>query len=246
MTAPVSGGNGGPGAPRVVVTVGTDHHPFDRLIGWINDCLAQHPEQSGGFFVQSGTASITPACPGSRFLPTDQLDALLDGAEVIVCHGGPASIASAWARGQLPIVVPRLRRLGEHIDDHQLDFCVQVAEVGRIRLAQTAADFAEYLDEAAHDSRRFRGSGLQADVDAAVARFGALVEELVGRPSRRPLLAHRARRSRRAPETDNGLPATIGSLSPGLIPAVSTTWHASGSSACVGLPGLANEEQEQR
>jgi UDP-N-acetylglucosamine transferase subunit ALG13 len=209
MTAPEAGGNGGPGARRVVVTVGTDHHPFDRLIGWINDCLARYPERSTEFFVQSGTASVTPACPWSRFLRTDQLGALLDGAEVIVCHGGPASIASAWSRGQVPIVVPRLRRLGEHVDDHQLDFCVQVAEVGRIRLAQTAAAFAEYLDEAARDSRRFRCGALPGDVDTAVARFGALVEELVGRPARRPLLARRSRRSRPALEAGSGLPAAV-------------------------------------
>jgi len=210
MTAPEAGGNGAPGARRVVVTVGTDHHPFDRLIGWVNDCLARRPEDSAEFFVQSGTASVTPACPWSRFLGTDQLGALLDEAEVIVCHGGPASIASAWARGQVPIVVPRLRRLGEHVDDHQLDFCVQVAEVGRIRLAQTAAAFAEYLDEAARDIRRFRCSPLPGDVDTAVARFGALVEELVGRPARRTLLARRARWQRPAPEAGSGLTAAIG------------------------------------
>ena len=244
MTAQVGSGNGRPDAPSVVVTVGTDHHPFDRLVGWINGCLAQHPEQRGAFFVQAGTTSVTPECPWSRFLATDQLDTLLDGADLIVCHGGPASIASAWARGQLPIVVPRLRRLGEHVDDHQLDFCVQVAEVGRIRLAQTAAAFTEYLDEAAQDRRRFRASGLEADVDAAVARFGALVEELVGRPGRRPLLAHRARRSRRGSQPAGGLPAAIGSRSPETIPAVNTNCHASGSSARVGFSGLGSEEQE--
>jgi UDP-N-acetylglucosamine transferase subunit ALG13 len=218
MTAPEASDSGGPGARRVVVTVGTDHHPFDRLIGWINDCLARHPERRTEFFVQSGTASVTPACPWSRFLGTGQLDALLDGADLIVCHGGPASIAGAWARGQVPIVVPRLRRLGEHVDDHQLDFCVQVAEVGRVRLAQTAAAFADYLDEAACDSRRFRCSASQGDIDTAVARFGALVEELVGSPARRSLLARRARRPRPVPEA--------------------------GSSAWASLPGLVNKEQE--
>ena len=50
------------------MTVGTDHHPFDRLIGWTNDWLRAHPEQVPRFFVQSGTASVVPACPGSGFL----------------------------------------------------------------------------------------------------------------------------------------------------------------------------------
>ena len=47
--------------PRVVVTVGTDHHQFDRLIGWINGWLSQNPQQAGAVFVQSGAASISPA-----------------------------------------------------------------------------------------------------------------------------------------------------------------------------------------
>ena len=172
--------------PRIVVTVGTDHHPFDRLIAWTNDWLAQHPDQIHGFFVQSGAASIIPACPSARFLETAQLNALLDEAEVMVCHGGPGSIADAWARGQVPIVVPRLRRFGEVVDDHQVDFCRKLADLGRIRLTQEPAGLAGLLDDAARDHTRFRITRPAADVDAAVARFGELVEELVSRPSRWP------------------------------------------------------------
>jgi len=244
MTAPAAGSTGAVAAPRVVVTVGTDHHPFDRLIEWINECLGQHPERSAACFVQAGTATVTPVCPASRFLDTEKLGALLDGADVIVSHGGPGSISSAWARGHVPIVVPRLRRLGEHVDDHQVDFCVKFAELGRIRLAQTPAAFAEFLDEAARDRRGFRATGLEGDVSATVERFAALIDELVARPPRRPLLVHRARRMRARPQTDNVIPAAIGSLPPGLNPAVSTNWHATGSPACASLPGTANEEQE--
>lgn len=187
-------------ASRVVVVVGTDHHPFGRLIGWVNDWLGLHPEQATGFFVQSGTARVTPACPWSPFLDIDQLDVLLDQADVIVCHGGPASISNAWLRGQVPIVVPRLRRLGEHVDDHQLDFCLKVAELGRIRLAQTPAAFTGLLAEAARDVSGFRRRGAESIPDQAVARFGALVDELVSRPRRRlpqirPVIRPRRRRA---------------------------------------------------
>jgi UDP-N-acetylglucosamine transferase subunit ALG13 len=190
-----------PAGPRVVVTVGTDHHPFDRIIGWINDWLDAHPQQVRGFFVQSGAASVVPACPGSRFLDVGRLDAVLDEADVIVCHGGPASIAAAWARGLLPIVVPRRPQLGEHVDDHQVRFCLKLAELGRVWLAQTPAEFASKLAEAARDPARLRADVPAADVDAAVERFGELVEELVGRPRRRLPLWHRSRRVPHRPVT---------------------------------------------
>jgi UDP-N-acetylglucosamine transferase subunit ALG13 len=233
-----------PASPRILVTVGTDHHPFNRLIAWTNDWLAQHPDRIHGFFVQSGAASVTPACPSARFLDTTQLNALLDEADVMVCHGGPGSIADAWMRGQVPIVVPRLRRFGEVVDDHQVDFCRKLSELGRVRLAQGRAGLAGLLDDAARDHTRFRISGSTADVDAAVARFGELVEDLVGRPSRWRPLTHVGGRIRRRTQTGTGDLAVTGNrlLRPGL--AASMKLHASGSSARADLSGKANEEQE--
>jgi UDP-N-acetylglucosamine transferase subunit ALG13 len=227
-----------------LVTVGTDHHPFDRLIAWTNDWLAHHPDRTHGFFVQSGAASVIPACLSARFLEIAQLKALLDEADVMVCHGGPGSIADAWAQGQVPIVVPRLSQLGEVVDDHQVDFCRKLAELDRIRLAEERADLAGLLDDAIRDHTRFRITGPAADVDAAVARFGELVEELVGRPSRWPPPIHVGRRNRRRPRNGSGDPAVAGnpSLRSGL-PA-SMNWRVSGSSARADLAGKANEEQE--
>ena len=233
-----------PAGPRVVVTVGTDHHPFDRLIGWTNDWLRQHPEHIPRFFVQSGAASVQPDCPGSRFLDAGQLGALLDMADVMLCHGGPGSISDAWERGQVPIVVPRLRRLGEVVDDHQVDFCRKLAELGRVRLAEEPAGLAELLDEAARDHTRFRTSAPGTDISAAVGRFGDLVDELLSRPRRRLSLTHRARLISREPATGTGGIAGTGQISPGLVPAPRTTWHQAGPSARVGLAGMANEEQE--
>jgi UDP-N-acetylglucosamine transferase subunit ALG13 len=188
----------GPAGPRILVTVGTDHHQFDRLIGWINDWLRRHPEFVPTFFVQSGSASVVPDCPGSRFLEVEELSALLGSADVIVCHGGPGSIADAWTVGKLPIVVPRLPQLGEIVDDHQVYFCRRVAELGRIRLAQTATEFADLLDEAARNYTSFQTSLPKADVDAAVARFGELVDAMASQPRRRPLILG-GRRIRRRP-----------------------------------------------
>lgn len=233
-----------PASPRVVVTVGTDHHPFDRLIGWTNDWLRQHPEHIQGFFVQSGAASVQPDCPGSRFLDAGQLGALLDLADVMLCHGGPGSISDAWQRGQVPIVVPRLRRFGEVVDDHQVDFCRKLAELGRVRLAEEPTGLAELLDEAARDHTRFRTTAPETDISAAVGRFGDLVDELVSRPRHRLSLTHRARRISRRPETGTGGIAGAGPISPGLVPAASADWHQPGPSARVGLAGMANEEQE--
>jgi UDP-N-acetylglucosamine transferase subunit ALG13 len=225
------------------VTVGTDHHPFNRIISWTNDWLRLHPEQAPGFFVQSGAVSVIPACSSSQFLDVERMSRVLDGADVIVCHGGPESIAAAWERGLLPIVVPRLPQRGEHVDDHQVHFCLKLAELGRVWLAQTPAEFASSLSEATRDYARLRACVPAADVDAAVARFGQLVDEIVGRPrSRRP----RRQQSRRVPviPKPSHFPAAVNANMPlALIPESSTRWNAQDGQTSAGVRELADEEQ---
>jgi UDP-N-acetylglucosamine transferase subunit ALG13 len=231
--------------PRVLVTVGTDHHPFDRLIGWVNGWLEQHPEHADSFFVQSGTASLTPACPTADFLDTHRLGELLDQADVLVCHGGPASIADAWRRGHVPIVVPRLRSLHEHVDDHQLDFCVKVAELGHVRLARTAEEFANFIGEVGEHQHSVRVSRPAGDIDAAVVRFGALVDELVSRPRRRPSLLNLFRRQ--SPGQGEFVTEDSGPAVPqprDAVSGISGSWRAARSPAGVGLAGVPKEEQE--
>ncbi|CCF26446.1 Putative glycosyl transferase [Leuconostoc citreum LBAE C11] len=47
---------------------------------------------------------------------------LLEEARIIITHGGPASFLSVLSQGKKPIVVPRLTKFGEHVNNHQLTF----------------------------------------------------------------------------------------------------------------------------
>lgn len=228
---------------RMVVIVGTDHHPFNRLIRWTNEWLCSHPEMSDRCFVQYGTASVRPTCSGSQFLEVSPLSAMLDTAEVIICHGGPGSISEAWARSRRPIVVPRLARLGEHVDDHQADFCQQVAELGKIALAQTLPEFTMLMDEAVTDPSCLRADSPGSDSPEAVARLGKLVEELVSRPRRRSLIG-RGRRVSRDPLAGTGNLVGAGNPWPELVPSASTNWQANRKASRTGLAATVNEEQE--
>jgi UDP-N-acetylglucosamine transferase subunit ALG13 len=228
---------------RIVVTVGTDHHPFERMITWTNRWLSDRLGINAACFVQWGSAATRPACAGSDFLDIVQLAELLDAADVIVCHGGPATIAEAWARSRKPIVVPRLARLGEHVDNHQAEFCEKAAELGRIALARTLADFTRLLDDAVTDPSRYRAISSSSDADLAVVRLGGLVEGLVSR-RRRHLLFGRGRRLRRGHDAGTSTSAGNGYPSPEVGPAFSTDWQADRMSVRTGLAALVNEEQE--
>jgi UDP-N-acetylglucosamine transferase subunit ALG13 len=146
--------------PLLLVTVGTDHHPFDRLVRWADAWLAGHPgalrclmqtgtstPPAGGVRPEGsgeprrgapvGQGGSPEGCPGGSggvewraYLEFEALQAAMASAAAVVCHGGPGTILGARHMGAVPIVVPRQHRLGEHVDDHQVAFSRRLAAEG--------------------------------------------------------------------------------------------------------------------
>ena len=129
----------------VVVMLGTDHHPFDRLVGWTDEEARARPGTR--FVVQHGASRTPEVAEGSPFLPVEQIRALLVEAAAVVCHGGPGTIMDARSAGHVPICVPRDPALGEHVDGHQQRFAALVHDAGVVRRVTDRAAFREALDE---------------------------------------------------------------------------------------------------
>lgn len=170
-------------APTVLVMVGTDFHPFDRLLDWIDDWLAG----SGSgvrCVVQHGASRAPRLADGQAYLGYADLQTAMDSADVVVCHGGPATITEARAHGHRPICVPRDPALGEHIDGHQQRFARRLAEAGLVTLAETPAALTAALDDAVSSTpteRRTTGALTKQATPPAVERIGQLVMALTGR-----------------------------------------------------------------
>jgi UDP-N-acetylglucosamine transferase subunit ALG13 len=165
-------------APMVLVVVGTDHHPFDRVVGWIDRWASDRPDVR--VLIQYGTSSPPRVAEGFRLLPVDQLQRFLDEATVIVCHGGPGTIMGARESGHVPIVVPRRNDLGEHVDDHQLRFAARVERAGQVHLATDEATLAAMLESALDGDEGFRfDPDEDHPAERSVAEFGRLVAALI-------------------------------------------------------------------
>jgi UDP-N-acetylglucosamine transferase subunit ALG13 len=168
--------------PLVMLVVGTDHHPFDRAVTWVDDWAAANAERAR-VVIQYGTSRPPAHTEGHDLLPVGELEALMAEAVAVVCHGGPGTIMGAREAGVVPICIPRQSGLGEHVDDHQMRFATHAAQAGQVHLASTADELATLLDRALGGDAGFRLDLVGADpAAAAVARFGALVNRLLGRP----------------------------------------------------------------
>ncbi|QIG44387.1 glycosyl transferase family 28 [Nocardioides anomalus] len=173
------------GAPLVVALVGTDHHPFDRLVSWMDDAARRRPNVR--FVVQHGTTRAPSVAEGRAFLGHDDLQDLLRRADVVVCHGGPGTITDAREAGHRPLCVPRDPAFGEHVDGHQLRFARTVGDAGVVKVVAQAAELATELDLRL-TSRTRTGEVESATVarDAARAALAAELDELLRvRPLRR-------------------------------------------------------------
>lgn len=147
----------------ILVTVGTNEAAFDRLIVAL-DRIPPGEE----LIAQCGSSSHRPGrAVCFDFLPFEDLTQLARRARVVVTHAGAGSTMVSLANGKRPIVVPRLRRYGEAVDDHQLPFARRLAESGLVTLVEDPERLPEALAAV--------GSG---GPEASIAVDERLVEEL--------------------------------------------------------------------
>jgi UDP-N-acetylglucosamine transferase subunit ALG13 len=166
--------------PLVFVTVGTDHHPFDRLIGYV-DAWAAERGSSVRCVVQHGRSRPPAVAEARAFLPPAELERLLGEAAVVVTHGGPGSILGARDAGRIPVVVPRRPELEEHVDEHQVRFVARLAEAGEVFVADDESALRALLDAGVADPSAFLRPRQSEGADETAARFAALVDALFER-----------------------------------------------------------------
>ncbi|HSD03134.1 MAG TPA: glycosyltransferase [Gaiellales bacterium] len=159
------------------MSVGTDFHPFDRLCRWVDAWLADGGDQIARCFVQTGTSTPPTRAEHGQYLGHEQMEAMMREAAAVVCHGGPGTIMLAATMGKRPIVVPRRKAAGEHVDDHQHAFTRRIAADGAIILAESEADFRGYLSGVLQAGGEPPPPRRTSPADA-VRRFEELVESL--------------------------------------------------------------------
>jgi UDP-N-acetylglucosamine transferase subunit ALG13 len=144
----------------IFVTVGTNEARFDRLLRAV-DGLGSGEE----LIVQHGPSTVRPVdATAVDFLSFDEMVATMRRARIVVTHAGVGSVMTSLLAGQRPIVVPRLHRYGEAVDDHQLPFGRRVAEAGLVVLCEDPGELVPLvasgsgqLDVQLRPSRRLVG-----------------------------------------------------------------------------------------
>jgi UDP-N-acetylglucosamine transferase subunit ALG13 len=125
----------------IFVTVGTNEAPFDRLLKAVAGLVLEEE-----LVVQRGSSAVP--IPHARCFESLPFEELLDyarAARVVIAHAGVGSVLALVSAGKRPIVLPRLHRFREAVDDHQLEFGRRLAAAGPIQLVEHEWQLADAL-----------------------------------------------------------------------------------------------------
>ncbi len=131
---------------KVVVTVGTCHHDFGRLLRRLLEVLPAGAE----VVWQTGTTD-TAGLPiaASPEIPEHELMAAIAAADLVVSHAGIGSAMAALECGKCPVLVPRRLGQSEQIDDHQTGIARELSRRGLAISVEADQVLHEHLREAA-------------------------------------------------------------------------------------------------
>ena len=130
--------------PTVIVSAGSYHLPFNRLVDWMEPWVLRHPEVQ--VIMQHGPSRPLPGAENHRTLPYQRLLAICADATAIVLQGGAGGVMDMRALRRIPIVVPRIPVDDEVVDDHQLLFTERIADTGAIYRVLEREQLWRYLD----------------------------------------------------------------------------------------------------
>jgi UDP-N-acetylglucosamine transferase subunit ALG13 len=122
-------------------------HPFNRLVQGVDELAAAHGIRD--VFIQTGYSTYRPAhCQWKQAVDFEEFERLIEQAEIVITHGGAGSIAGALERNKPTIAVARLKRFGEHNNDHQLELIGALEQAGRILAVRDMSELPGAIDRA--------------------------------------------------------------------------------------------------
>jgi len=110
----------------IFVTVGFHYQGFERLIRKMDEIAGKIDED---VIMQIGSTKYTPKnAEFFDFIDDDEKIAYYFGdARIIVAHAGAGTIMDAVRLKRPLIVVPRLQKFNEHVDDQQLELAEAIS-----------------------------------------------------------------------------------------------------------------------
>lgn len=132
----------------IYVAVGTQKFPFNRLLQkldqYIEEGLIDEP-----IFAQIGSSTYKPKHYQYKdFLTREKFTEYVEQCDLLITHSGVATIMLGLKCKKPVIVIPRLTKHGEHVDDHQVQIAETFAEKNYVLQCGEEDNLADLIVEA--------------------------------------------------------------------------------------------------
>lgn len=129
----------------IFVTVGTQKFQFDRIFCALDELVAQGKIQDE-IFAQIGHSTYEPRhFRWERFLDKEAFEQQIRHCDMLLTHGGVGTIICGLQSGKPVIVLPRLARFKEHVDNHQLQIAESFEKQNYVSVYREGDDLAELV-----------------------------------------------------------------------------------------------------
>ncbi|ASW42425.1 PssE/Cps14G family polysaccharide biosynthesis glycosyltransferase [Clostridium isatidis] len=160
----------------IFVTVGSQKFQFNRLLVEI-DRLIEEKKINEEVFAQTGHSDYKPKnYKYKEFLDRDEFLRVMNKCDKVITHGGTGAIIGAVKQGKKVIAIPRLKKFGEHVDDHQLQIVSQFEKMNFIRRINDERELMNVVLEIENDNFRTYKSNTIAIIDS-IEKFINKVEK---------------------------------------------------------------------
>ena len=145
----------------IFLILGTQNFQMNRLLLLV-DKLISEGKLTIPLSAQIGLSDYQPKnFSFDRFLDKDEFEKRISNADMIITHGGVSSIVSAINHKKPVIVIPRLAKYKEHVDDHQLEIARAFAKMDFVLCYEDGDDLLSLIKMC--DNKKFREYTSQKD-----------------------------------------------------------------------------------
>jgi len=131
----------------IFLTVGTYPLQFDRLVRAIDEAVRDNLVQEE-VFAQSGHCNYKPKyMKFAEMLQKSEFDAYVKAARCIVGHAGMGTISMALEEHKPLLVMARMVKYREHVNDHQVSTAGMFEKLGHVLVAHTVNELPQKIRE---------------------------------------------------------------------------------------------------
>lgn len=143
---------------KIFVTVGSQKFQFNRLINEL-DKICEHREDID-IYAQIGYSTYKPInFAYTEFLDSSEFNNYIKSSDLVICHSGTGVIIKSLELSKPVICVPRRKKFGEHVDDHQTEIATLFASQNYLINCDNISDLSDLINKAfSHKFSRFHSN----------------------------------------------------------------------------------------